>query len=110
MIDLAAPAQLAKLKGKEAPTLLATDARGVNKNTQISDYKGKWVALEFPEATGVDPAYEHSTYMMEIYDDHPDERDKYVVLTDHAPDTKTFPDLDQEGSSPVVRDTWAMAG
>jgi thiol-disulfide isomerase/thioredoxin len=105
VVDLAA-SKIAKLKGKEAPTLLATDARGVKKNTQISDYKGKWVALEFwgywcgPCVGGALPR------MMEIYDDHADERDKFVILTVHSPDTKTFPDLDQK-VQPVVRDIWA---
>jgi thiol-disulfide isomerase/thioredoxin len=101
-----AASQIAKLKGKEAPALLSTDARGVSKNVQISDYKGKWVALEFwgywcgPCVGGALPR------MMEIYDDHEDERDKYVVLTVHAPDTKTFAELD-ERVKPVVRDIWA---
>ena len=45
-IDLAA-SELAKLKGKPAPMLNPTDARGVSKTVQIADYKGKWVALEF---------------------------------------------------------------
>jgi thiol-disulfide isomerase/thioredoxin len=104
-IDLAA-SQIAKLKGKEAPSLLATDARGVNKSVQIADYKGKWVALEFwgywcgPCVSGALPR------MMEIYDDHQEERDKFVVLTVHAPDTKGFPDLDEK-VKPVVRDIWA---
>jgi thiol-disulfide isomerase/thioredoxin len=105
VIDLAA-SQIAKLKGKDAPSLQATDARGVSKNVQIADYKGKWVALEFwgywcgPCVGGALPR------MMEIHDDHEEERDKYVVLTVHAPDTKSFPDLDEK-VKPVVRDTWA---
>ncbi len=105
VIDLAA-SKIAKLKGKEAPILLATDARGVTKNTQISDYKGKWVALEFWGYWCGPCVARALPRMMEIYDDHPDERDKYVILTVHAPDTKTFPDLDQK-VRPVVRDTWA---
>ena len=100
-----AASKIAKLKGKEAPSLLATDARGVSKNVQIADYKRKWVALEFwgywcgPCVGGALPR------MMEIYDDHADERDKFVILTVHSPETKTFPDLDQK-VEPVVRDIW----
>ncbi len=45
-VDLAA-APLAKLKGKEPPALHVTDARGASKDVKLSDYKGKWVALEF---------------------------------------------------------------
>ena len=104
-IDLPA-SKIAKLKGKAAPTLLSTDARGVSKGTQISDFKGKWVVLEFwgywcgPCVGGAIPR------LTEIYDDHEDEREKFVVLSVHAPDTKTFAELD-ERVKPVVRDTWA---
>ncbi len=45
-VDLAA-APLAKLKGKEPPALQVTGARGASKDVKLSDYKGKWVALEF---------------------------------------------------------------
>ena len=72
---------------------------------QIADYKGKWVALEFwghwcgPCVAGAIPR------MTEIYDDHPDERDKYVVLTVHAPDGKSFAEVDEK-VKPIVRDIW----
>jgi len=104
-IDLAASA-LAKIKEKPAPTLRPTAARGVSKSVQIADYKGKWVALEFwghwcgPCVAGAIPR------MMEIYDDHPDERDRYVVLTVHAPDGKSFAEVDEK-LVPIVRDIWA---
>ena len=105
VIQLAA-SKIAKLKGRAAPALLATDARGVSKSTQISDYKGKWVALEFWGYWCGPCVGRRVPRMMEIYDDHPDERDRYVILTVHSPDTKTFSDLDQK-VQPVVRDVWA---
>jgi thiol-disulfide isomerase/thioredoxin len=104
-IDLAA-SQIAKLKGKAAPPLLSTDARGVSKDTQIADYKGKWVALEFWGYWCGPCVGRALPRMMEIHDDHEDERDKYVMLTVHSPDTKTFAELD-ERVKPVVRDIWA---
>ncbi len=103
-IDLAA-SQITKLKGKPAPKLLATDARGVSKDVQVSDYKGKWVALEFwgwwcgPCVARALPE------MMEIYDDHENERDKFVVITVHAPDAKTFAEVDEK-VKPVVEGPW----
>ncbi len=103
-INLAASA-IAKLKGKPAPSLHPTDARGVSKSVQISDYKGKWVALEFwghwcgPCIAGAIPR------MTEIYDDHPDQRDKFVVLTVHAPDGKSFAEVDEK-VKPIIRDIW----
>ncbi len=38
---------IAKLKGKTAPGWTITGARGVNANVKLSDYKGKWVYVEF---------------------------------------------------------------
>ena len=104
-IDLAA-SEIAKLKGKPAPTLNPTDVRGVSKGVQIADYKGKWVALEFwghwcgPCVSGAIPR------MMEIYDDHPEERDKYVVLTVHSSlGGKSFAEVDEK-VAPIVQNLW----
>ncbi|MBI2922503.1 MAG: hypothetical protein HYY18_15740 [Planctomycetes bacterium] len=41
------PNLIATLAGKELPKWKVTDARGVEKTVQISDYKGKWVLVEF---------------------------------------------------------------
>ena len=38
---------IARLFGKEPPAWHITDARGVSKDVQPSDFKGKWVVLEF---------------------------------------------------------------
>lgn len=45
-IDLPATI-LARHKGKAPPAWHVTDARGVKKDVKISDFKGKWVLLEF---------------------------------------------------------------
>jgi thiol-disulfide isomerase/thioredoxin len=104
-IDLAA-SQLAKLKGKPAPTLSPTETRGVPKTVQIADYNGKWVALEFWGYWCGPCVGRALPKMMEIYDDHESERDRFVILTVHSPETKTFADLDEK-VKPVVRDVWA---
>lgn len=104
-IDLAASA-VARLKGKPAPRLHPTDARGVSKSVQVSDYKGKWVALEFwgtwcgPCVAGAIPR------MMEIHEDHAGEHDKYVVLTVHSSMRgQSFAEVD-EALIPIIRDLW----
>ncbi len=104
-IDLAA-SPIAKLKGKPAPSLHPTDVRGVSKGVQIADYKGKWVVLEF-WGTWCGPCIARAMpELMEIYDDHPDERDKFVVLTVHSPIAgKDFAEVDANLKA-VVRDTW----
>lgn len=45
-IDLDAT-EIAKMYGKEPPPWTVTDARGVGKDVLLSDYKGKYVLLEF---------------------------------------------------------------
>jgi thiol-disulfide isomerase/thioredoxin len=104
-IDLAA-SKIARLTGKPAPALLPTDTRGVSKSVQIADYHGKWVALEFWGYWCGPCVGRALPQMMEIYDDHSSERDKFVILTVHSPETKTFTELDEK-VKPVVRDVWA---
>ena len=41
------PSEIARLKGKPAPGWKVTDARGIKKNSKLSDYRGKWLYLEF---------------------------------------------------------------
>lgn len=41
------PTNLARHYGKEPPPWTITDARGVKKDVKLSDYKGKWVLIEF---------------------------------------------------------------
>jgi hypothetical protein len=38
---------IGKLKGKPAPAWAITDARGVNADVKLTDYKGKWVYIKF---------------------------------------------------------------
>ena len=83
----------AKLKGKLLPNWIITDARGIKPDSKLSDYKGKWVYLEFwghwcgPCCAGSLPE------LIEFYEAHADERDKFEVISIHA-GSKTFADLD----------------
>jgi hypothetical protein len=38
---------VAKMWGKQAGEVTITDARGLPKTAKLSDFKGKWVMLEF---------------------------------------------------------------
>ena len=98
--------KLARLKGKAAPVLQPSDARGVIKNVQIADYRGKWVVLEFWGYWCGPCVGSALPQMMAIFDDHESERDRFVILTVHSTETKTFAELDEK-VKPVVRDMWA---
>lgn len=93
-IDCKADAQ-AKLKGKPAPNWVISDARGVKADAKLSDYKGKWVYLEFwgywcgPCCAGSLPE------LIEFYEAHADHRDKFEVISIHM-GSKTFSDLDEK--------------
>ncbi|MHC5011677.1 MAG: hypothetical protein ACYTG6_12145 [Planctomycetota bacterium] len=41
------PKPISLLYGKEPPALTVTDARGVDPDVQFSDYRGKWLLVEF---------------------------------------------------------------
>lgn len=94
-----------RLFGKPAPAWHLTDARGVSKDVQPADFKGKWVVLEFwgywcgaCVGRGL-PAW------IEFADDHAADSDKFVVLAVHSPNATDFAMLDEK-LKPIVRRTW----
>ena len=84
------PTKIATLVGKPAPELSITDARGVPKTVKLSDYKGKWIHLEF-WGFWCGPCVQRSIPAMIAFDDlHKKDRDKYVILTIHDHSAKTL--------------------
>ena len=96
---------LAKMYGKEPPPLHITDARGISKGIKLSDFPGKWVILDF-WGYWCGPCVGRSLpNLMEIYDEHPEDRDKFVVLAFHSKDIASFEELDPK-LKPIIESTW----
>lgn len=96
---------IARLFGKEPPPWHITDARGVSKDVQPSDFKGKWLVLDFwgfwcgPCVGRSIPGW------MDFADDHAADRDKFVILTIHDPQATDFAMLDEK-LKPIIRRQW----
>jgi thiol-disulfide isomerase/thioredoxin len=96
---------LAKLYGKEPPPLRVTDARGVDKNIKLSDYKGKWVVLEFWGFWCGPCIARGLPNWVDFAAEHADDRDKFVILAVHDPQATDFAMLD-ERLKPVIKEHW----
>jgi thiol-disulfide isomerase/thioredoxin len=96
---------IARLFGKEPPAWHITDARGVSKAVRPSDFKGKWVVLDF-WGFWCGPCVGRSLPgWMDFADDHSADRDKFVILAIHDPQATDFAMLDEK-LKPIIRRQW----
>ena len=96
---------LAKLYGKEPPPLKVTDTRGVDKNVKLSDYKGKWVVLEFWGFWCGPCVARGLPNWVDFAEEHADDRDRFVILAVHDPQATDFDMLD-ERLKPIIQEHW----
>lgn len=94
--------------GEKLPDWHIVDARGVNKNIQLADYKGKWVLVNFWALNCNACLKNHLPRLTRIYRDHLDQRDRFEILAicvDCDEKMKSIAEVDQ-ALEPIVKYVW----
>ncbi len=96
-----------KLYGQPAPKWHATDTRGIPKDAQIADFKGKWVLVYFWGPWCRPCLGREIPALTKFYDAHAADRDRFefVSICTTEPAIKSMADLDRE-LRPVVKAVW----
>lgn len=94
--------------GERPPRWHITDARGVRKDVQLADFKGKWVLVEF-WGFGCRPCLWTSLpKLMTFYEQHAAKRDRFEILAvclDPDGELKSMADVDRK-LEPIVKHVW----
>jgi thiol-disulfide isomerase/thioredoxin len=94
--------------GEPAPRWHVTDARGVSKDVQLSDFRGKWVLVDFWGFGCVPCLKTGLPQLMTFYEDHKDQRDRFEILAicvDPEGEVKTMAEVDRH-LEPIVQHVW----
>jgi peroxiredoxin len=95
--------------GEPCPAWHIVDARGVKKDVQASDFKGKWLLVYF-YGTSCGPCLEKTIPKLRgFYEAHKAQRDRFELISicnDLDGQLRTMADLDQK-MKPVVKAIWS---
>lgn len=94
--------------GQKPPAWYVSDARGVSKEVQCSDFKGKWV-LVYLWGLSCTPCLKHTIpELMKFYEEHQSQRDRFEILSiciDPDGELKSLADMDRQ-LRPIVKNVW----
>ncbi len=94
--------------GKQPPRWHATDARGVNKDVELSAFKGKWLLLDFWGLSCSVCLRKTIPELIAFYDDHAADRDRFEILSiciDPDGELHSMADLDRQ-LQPFIKHVW----
>jgi thiol-disulfide isomerase/thioredoxin len=97
--------------GERVPHWYAVDGRGVKKEAQAADFKGKWLLVDFWGLSCAPCLSRSIPTLIKFYDDHAQERDRFEILSiciDHEGDIKSIADLDRK-LQPIIDHVWHKA-
>jgi hypothetical protein len=94
--------------GEPAPPWHAADARGVARDCKPSDFRGKWLLVDFWGFSCRPCLKTGLPRLVAFYEAHRDQRDQFQILSiciDHDGDLKSMADVDR-GLEPIVKHVW----
>ena len=96
---------IARFYGKKPPLWNVTAARGIEQNVKLSNFKGKWLLLEF-WGYWCGPCVGSSLpWLMNFYETHKDKRDQFEILAFHDASVRDFQELDKHLKS-IISSKW----
>ncbi|HEY3967948.1 MAG TPA: redoxin domain-containing protein [Planctomycetaceae bacterium] len=94
--------------GEKPPEWNVVDARGVKKDARLSDFKGKWVLVDFWGLSCRSCLRTGMPKLIKFYEEHQAERDRFEILAlciDEEGGLKSIADVDKQ-LEPIVKHVW----
>lgn len=94
--------------GEKPPPWHVLDARGVKKDVQIADFKGKWVLVDFWGLSCTSCLKRSLPKLIKFYDEHRAQRDRFEILAiciDEEGGLTSIGDLEKQ-LRPIVEHVW----